>query len=309
MYTTYPAVKVSDREMLTVLQACREQGLLPLVHAENHDGIAHLQCQLVTEGKTSPEWHPHSRPPLVEAEAVARVLVLVQLVHAPLYLVHLSCAESLAAVRAARERGQAVFAEVCAQHLLLSDQAYRLPAFEGANFVLSPPLRPAWHQDALWQALANGQLNVVATDHCPWTQAQRERGRDDFRNIPNGLPGVETRIPLIFDRGVNAGRLPVWRFVDVCATTPARLAGLYPRKGTIAIGSDADLVIFDPGRPWTMSAVTLRQNTDHCPYEGWQGQGYPDTVLLRGQVVVRNAEPVGKARLGRFIPRHRFGAS
>ncbi|MBN1582709.1 MAG: dihydropyrimidinase [Anaerolineae bacterium] len=304
MYTTYDTLKVNDADMLALLQACRDNGILALVHAENHDSIAYLQRKLVSENKTGPEWHPFSRPPLVEAEAVHRVLTLAHLVGAPLYLVHLSCAESLAAVRAARERGQSVFAEVCAQHLLLSDQVYRLPAFQAANFVLAPPLRDASHQDVLWRALSGGELNVVSTDHCPWTRAQRERGKTKFTDIPNGIPGVETRVPLIFYKGVIAGRLTLARFVDVCATTPARLAGLYPRKGTITVGSDADLVIFDPARPWMLSAKTLHHNTDHCPYEGWQGQGYPETVLLGGRTIVLDTEFVGNPGMGHFLARY-----
>jgi dihydropyrimidinase len=309
MYTTYQTLKVNDADMLALFQACRENDILALVHAENHDSIAYLQNKLVAENKTGPEWHPHSRPPLVEAEAVHRVLTLAQLAGAPVYFVHLSCAESLVAVRSARERGQSVFAEVCPQHLLLSDQAYRLSDFAAANFVLSPPLRSAHHQAVLWRALADGQLNVVSTDHCPWTQAQRERGKNDFTRIPNGLAGVETRVPLIFDAGVHAGRLTLERFVDVCATTPAKLAGLYPRKGTIAIGSDADLVIFDPTRPWTLSAKTLHHNTDHCPYEGWQGKGYPETVLLGGRTIVHNNKFVGAPGMGHFLARHGTAAS
>jgi dihydropyrimidinase len=306
MYTTYPALKVNDGEMLALLQTCQEQGILPLVHAENHHAIEYLRARLLAQGKTGPKWHPHSRPPLVEAEAVHRVLALAGLVDAPLYIVHLSCAESLAALQFARSRGQTAYAEVCTQHLLLSDQAYHLPDLEGANFVLAPPLRSASHQEALWHALAHGQLDVVSTDHCPWTREQRARGRDNWARIPNGMPGVETRMPLIFQEGVNAGRLSLRRMVDVCATTPARLMGLYPRKGTVAIGSDADLVLFDPSQEWTLRASQLHQNVDHCPYEGWRGRGYPHTVLLRGQIIVRDGRFVAQTARGTFIPRHRF---
>ncbi len=307
MYMTYPAVRVSDGEMLRLLQTCRENGILPLVHAENHDSIEHLQKQLLASGKNEPRWHPHSRPPIVEAEAVHRALCLAQLAGAPLYLVHISCAESLAVIQLRRRRGQTAFAEVCVQHLLLSDRCYEQPR-TAAHFVLAPPLRAAADQEALWRALADGQLNVVSTDHCPWTRAQREQGGNDFTKIPNGVPGVETRIPLIFDRGVNAKRLSLRRFVDVCATTPARLFGLHPRKGTIAIGSDADLVIFDPDQPWRLSAKALHQNVDHCPYQDWPGRGYPHTVVLGGHIIVQAGQFVGHPGQGVFVPRHKFNA-
>ena len=311
MYTTYPGLRLDDGEMLAVMEACREAGILPLVHAENDQAIAYLRTRLLAQGQTGPAQHPHSRPPLVEVEAVHRALALAGLASTPVYLVHLSCAGSLAALQAARARGQVACAEVCVQHLLLSDQAYRLPGFEGAHFVLAPPLRPAAHQAALWRALADGVLDVVSTDHCPWTRAQRARGRDDWTQIPNGIPGVETRVPLMFQEGVHAGRLSLQRMVDVCATAPAQWMGLYPRKGTVAVGSDADLVLLDPSQAWTLHAGQLHQNVDHCPYEGWQGHGRPHTVLLRGQVIVRAGEfvageSVAEAAGGTFLPRRRF---
>ncbi len=304
MYTTYEAVRVDDGEMLSLMQACRTHGLLPLVHAENHHAIAHLSERLIAQGQTGPQHHPHSRPPLVEAEAVYRVLTLAGLVDVPVYLVHLSCAESLAHVQAARQRGQRVYAEVCAPHLLLDEAAYLRPGFSAADWVLSPPLRPAADQAALWQALAQGVLDVVSTDHCPWTAEQRQRGRDCFTQIPNGLAGVETRLPLMFDRGVSPGRISLTRLVETCAAAPARLMGLYPRKGTIAIGSDADLVLFDPTQAWTLDAARLHQRTDRCPYQGWQGQGWAHTVLLRGQVIVSHGHWLGQAGQGLFLDRH-----
>lgn len=303
LYTTYPAVRVSDGEILALFEACRASGILPLIHAENDAGIAHLQRRFLAQGHGGVEWHARSRPPEVEAEAVHRVLALAAIVGVPVYLVHLSAQESVECVRAARSRGQTVYAEVCAQHLLLSDQAYNQPGFEGANFVLSPPLRPSCHQDVLWRALAQGDLDVVSTDHCPWTRAQRERGCEDFTRIPNGLPGIETRARLMWEEGVNKGRLGIERMVEVCAAAPARLMGLYGRKGTIAVGSDADLVIWDPARSWTLRADKLHQHVDHCPYEGWTGHGSPDVVLLRGEIVVQGGEFVGHAGQGMFVPR------
>ncbi len=302
LYTTYPAVRVSDAEMLALFEACRENGILPLVHAENDAGIAHLQRRFLAQEHSGVEWHARSRPPLVEAEAVHRVLALAALADVPVYLVHLSAQESVAGVRAARDRGQTVYAEVCIQHLLLSDQAYDQPGFAGANFVLSPPLRPAGHQEALWRALAQGELDVASTDHCPWTREQR--GRGDFTRIPSGLPGVETRARLMWEKGVNQGRLGIERMVEVCAAAPARLLGLYGRKGVIGVGSDADLVIWDPHKPWTLRADELHQRVDHCPYEGWTGRGAPEMVLLRGEIIVRDGQFVGRAGQGVFVPRN-----
>jgi len=240
----------------------------------------------------------------VEAEAANRVLALAGLVDCPVYIVHVTCRETLLAIERARERGQRVFAEVTPNHLLLSEDDYDRPGFEGAKFVLSPPLRDRRNWEHLWQALAEGGLQTVATDHCPWTFAeQKQRGRDDFTKIPNGAPGIETRIPLLFSEGVGKGRLSLNRFVEVCATAPAKLFGLYPRKGTIAVGSDADLVIFDPHKEVTLSYKTLHQNVDYCPFEGWRVRGYPTTVVSRGRIVVHDGEFVGQVGAGKFIPR------
>jgi len=306
LYTTYPALRVDDGELLTLLNGCRENGILPLIHAENDAAIAYLQRRFLSQGNTAAIWHARSRPPLVEAEAVQRVLTLAALVGTPVYLVHLSTQDAIAAVRAARRRGQVVYAEVCIQHLLLSERAYDRPPFEAANFVLSPPLRASHHQRALWRALTRGELNVVSTDHCPWTRAQRERGHNDFTRIPNGLPGVETRPLLLWETGVNRGRLSISHMVEVCATAPAQLMGLYPRKGTVAVNSDADLVIWNPDRLWTLHAHELHQHVDHCPYEGWHGRGAPEWVLLRGQVIVQEGRWVGHCGQGQFICRQRY---
>jgi dihydropyrimidinase len=278
-----------------------------MVHTENHHAIAYLTAELLRQGHTAPRYHPHSRPPLVEAEAANRVAVLAQLVDAPVYIAHLSCQETLQTVLAARQRGQEIYAETCPQYLFLSHEDYEQAGFEGAKFVLSPPLRDKANWDVLWQALAAGQVQVVSTDHCPWYyKSQKVLGRDSFAQIPNGAPGIETRVPLLFSEGVGTGRLSLERFVEVCATNPARLHGLYPRKGTIAVGSDADLVIYDPDQQVTLSYETLHQQVDYCPFEGRTLHGYPRTVLLRGQVVVRNGEFVGQVGQGRFVPGRAF---
>jgi len=302
LYTTY-AMRLDDDQLLRLLAVARECQLLPLVHTENHAAIAYLQARFLAEGKTGPRYHPLSRPPVVEAEAADRVLTLAGLTGTPVCIAHLTCRETLAAVARARSRGQAVYAEVCPQHLLLSIDAYDRPGFEGARFVLSPPLRPRSHWQPLWQALADGGLQAVSTDHCPWTLEQKRRGCDDFTQIPNGVPGIETRVPLLYSEGVGKGRLSLNRFVEVCATGPARLFGLYPQKGTIAVGSDADLVLWDPNKEHTLTQENLHMNVDYSPYEAITVKGYPILVLLRGQVIVRDNEFVGQVGAGRFLKR------
>jgi dihydropyrimidinase len=307
MYTTYQGLNLSDGEMLRLLAGTRDCGILPMVHTENHDAIAYLTAELLRQGKTAPRYHPLSRPPLVEAEAANRVATLAQLVDAPVYIAHLTCRETLDAVRSARQRGQRIYAETCPQYLFLSEDDYNRPAFEGAKYVLSPPLRNRANWDVLWEALADGGLQVVSTDHCPWYfETQKVRGRDSFAQIPNGAPGVETRVPLLFSAGVDEGRLSLQRFVDVCAANPARLFGLYPQKGAVAVGSDADLVIYDPRREVTLSVQSLHQRVDYCPYEGHAVRGYPRTVLLRGKVIVEDGQFMGAAGQGKFVPGRPF---
>jgi dihydropyrimidinase len=243
----------------------------------------------------------------VEAEAAHRVLALAGLLEAPVYIAHLTCLETLEALLSARRRGQKVYAETCPQYLLLCRADYERAGFEGAKFVLSPPLRDRANWDVLWQALESAELQAVSTDHCPWHfQTQKTLGSNSFDRIPNGVPGIETRMPLMFSEGVRKGRLSLERFVAVCATEPARLHGLYPRKGTIGVGSDADLVIYDPERRVTLAQQSLHQRVDYCPYEGLELRGYPRTVLLRGQVIVEDGEFVGRAGQGRFVPGRPF---
>lgn len=304
LYTTYPDLMVDDGQMLKLLETARKCGLLPIVHTENHHLIEHLKAKFIAEGKIEPRYHPLSRPPIAEAEAANRVLTLAAVVGCPIYIVHVTCQETLAALKRAEARGQEVYAEVTPNHLFLSQDDYQRPNFEGAKFVLSPPLRDKSNWEPLWRALADGSLQVVSTDHCPWTFAeQKQRGREDFTKIPNGTPGVETRIPLVFSEGVRKERISLNRFVDTCATTPAKLFGFYPRKGTIAVGSDADLVVFDPNKEVMLSYKTLHQNVDYCPFEGWKVKGYPTTVLSRGRVIVREGEFMGELGAGEFLAR------
>ncbi len=307
LYTTYTDLMVGDEAILRLLETCRSHGLLPIVHAENDAIIAHAQERLLAAGMTAPRYHPHSRPCLAEAEAVQRVLALAATVETPVYFVHISCAESLEAIERARLAGQTVYVEVTPQHLLLDDSVYDLPGFESAKYCCAPPLRPRRHLEALWRGVTLHQVQTVATDHCPWNFAtHRQRGRDNFTLIPNGLPGIETRAMLLYHFGVNAGRISLPRFVELCATMPAELFGLAPRKGHIAIGADADLVIWDPAREITLSAESLHQRVDYCPYEGWKVCGAPETVLLRGKVIVRGGQFAGAPGMGQFVPRAPF---
>jgi dihydropyrimidinase len=316
LFMAYPDRLMADDA--TLFRALRHSvgiGALVSVHAENGGVIDELVRQALAEGKTAPRYHALTRPPETEGEATGRAIALAEMAGAPVYIVHLSAAQALARVREARARGLPAYAETCPQYLFLSEDEYRAPGFEGAKFVMSPPLRPRWHQDELWRGLADGDLQVVATDHCPFCMKegfrglprQKELGLDDFSRIPNGAPGVETRLVLMHD-GVRAGRLSLARMVDACATAPARLFGLYPRKGTIAVGSDADVVLFDPGKPLTLAAETLHMRVDYSPYEGWALRGAPTLVLSRGEVVIEGGEFVGRAGRGRYLARGPSGA-
>ncbi len=315
LYTTYPALMVNDAQMLNLMAAAATCGILPIVHAENHWVIEYLKKKLLAEGKTEPRYHPRSRPPLAEAEAANRVVALARLTECPVYLAHLTCRESLEVVRRHRAQGQRVYGEVCTQHLILSEDGYERPGFEGAKFVLSPPLRDKSNWEPLWHALATGILQTISTDHCPWNFAtHKQRGRNDFTQIPNGAPGIETRVPLIYHFGVNEGpstgsgqgRLSINRFVELVSTAPARIFGLWPRKGTIAVGSDADLVIFDPREERMLTAENLHMNVDYSPYEHITVRGYPVMTIARGKVIVKDNEFVGQVGAGEFLERKPF---
>jgi dihydropyrimidinase len=296
---------VTDRTLYRALQQSARVGALVLVHAENGDAIAQREQDLLAAGKTAPRYHADARPPRVEAEATARALALAELAEAPIYVVHVSCAEALEEIERARRRGVTVFAETCPQYLYCSVVDLDRPGFEGAKYVCSPALREGWHQDVLWRALESGVLQVVGSDHSAFNfigPDQKERGRGDFTRIPNGVPGIEERMMLIY-QGVVAGKLSLNRFVDVVATAPARIMGLAPRKGTISVGADADLVIWDPHAEVILSAETLHHRVDYTLYEGRRLRGAPDTVLSRGQVIVRNGVPEAEPGRGAFIQR------
>jgi dihydropyrimidinase len=302
LYMAYEGLRLDDGGLLRALSTLRTHGGRPLVHAENHYAIMYLTALALAEGRRGPESHPLTRPAIMEAEAIHRLLSLAGVTGTPLTLAHLSCALGLEEVRRARARGQTVWVETCPQYLLLDEGEYQRPGFEGAQFVMAPPPRSAADRAALWAGLAAGEVDTIATDHCPFFYAtQKTRGRHDFSKIPGGAPGIETRLPLLYTHGVRTGRLSLERWVEVCCTGPARRFGLAPRKGTLAVGADADVIIFDPERRVTLSAGGLHQNVDYTPYEGWEVHGYPVTVLSRGQVIVQDGEFVGEVGQGSFL--------
>ena len=305
LFMAYPGVfMLDDGSIFKALQTTAKYGGLVCMHAENGSAIDVIVQQALAEGKKAPKYHALTRPTTAEAEATARAIALAEMAGAPIYIVHLSCNDALEKVREARDRGLPVYAETCPQYLYLSIENFDAPGFEGAKYVFTPPLREKWHQEKLWNGLKCDHLQVVSTDHCPFCfKEQKELGRDDFTKIPNGGPGVEHRMSLIYSGGVASGRFSANRFVELVSTTPAKLFGLYPRKGTIAVGSDADLVIFDPKRKYTISAKTHHMRVDYSMFEGIQVTGMPDAVLSRGKVVVRQDKFLGRAGQGEFLRR------
>ena len=304
LFMAYPGVFYStDGEILQAMQRASACGALIQMHAENGIAIDQLVAQALARGEIAPRFHGSTRPSILEGEATHRAIQLAQVAGAPLYIVHLSAREALSRVIDARDRGQPVFAETCPQYLFLSDADLAREGFEGSKFVCSPPLRSAEHQAALWDGLATGDLGVVSTDHCPFCfKEQKELGQNDFSRIPNGLPGVEHRVDLLH-QGVVSGRLTPSRWVELVATAPARMFGLYPKKGTVATGSDADLVIYDPQAEHTLSAATHHMNVDYSCYEGMVVRGAAETVLLRGRVVLDSGRYLGHPGDGQFLAR------
>jgi dihydropyrimidinase len=306
LFTAYPGVFYSDDgAIFRAMQQTAKNGGLIMMHAENGMAIDVVAEQTVAAGTTDPIGHGLARLAVFEGEATNRVIRLAEAAGVPVYIVHLSAREALAEVRAARDRGSRVFAETCPQYLFLSlDDLGN--GFEGAKFVCSPPLRPKDHWDDLWHGLVKDDLQLVATDHCPFDfHGQKELGRGDFRKVPNGLPGVEDRVDLLHDGGVVAGRISKERWVEIIATAPAKLFGMYPRKGAVAVGSDADLVIYDPNRRRTISAASHHMDVDYSCYEGRSVQGGSDIVLSRGSVIVRDGTFTGRKGHGQFIARSR----
>jgi dihydropyrimidinase len=302
------AIMVDDETLFETMQVASRTGALVMVHAENGDAIDVLVRQALAAGRTEPRWHAATRPPLTEAEATNRAIHLAHLAGCPLYVVHVSCQEALEPLAAARARGWHAWGETCTQYLFIDETRLEEPDFQGAKYVYTPPPRPADNHEHLWSALTNGVLSVVSTDHCPFRWAdQKTLGRDDFSKIPNGGPGVENRLHMLHHFGVRSGRLTMNRLVDLCATQPARLFGMFPRKGTIAVGSDADIVIWNSEKPLTLSAATHHSNVDYNLYEGTEVIGSPEVVLVRGQAIVEDDELVAAPGSGRFLRRARFG--
>jgi dihydropyrimidinase len=304
MFMAYPGVfYATDGEIVRAMSQAREDGSLIMMHAENGIAIDQLVAEALAAGHTEPVQHGLTRPAELEGEATSRAIALAGVTGAPLYIVHLSAEQALASVAQARDNGQNVFAETCPQYLYLSIEDLAKPGFEGAKYVASPPLREKSHQPSLWRGLRTNDLSVVSTDHCPFCfKDQKQLGKDDFSKIPNGIPGVEHRMDLLH-QGVVAGEISLARWVETCSTTPARMFGLYPRKGTIAPGSDADIVIYDPAAKQTLSVDTHHMNVDYSAYEGMEITGKVDTVFSRGSLVVDGGQFHGSSGHGQFLSR------
>jgi len=305
LFMAYPGVfMLDDASIFRALLRTRENGGTIFMHAENGGVIDVLVKRALAEGKTAPKYHALTRPARAEAEATHRAIALAEIAGVPIYIVHLSAAEALEMVTEARDRGLPAYAETCPQYLFLSYDNYEEPGFDGAKYVMSPPLRPKETQDRLWRGLASNDLQAVSTDHCPFCmKEQKELGRDDFSKIPNGAPGIETRMSLLHDGGVKTGKISWNRYVELTSTSPAKIFGLFPRKGTIAPGSDADIVVFDPERKQTLSAKTLHMKVDYNPYEGREVSGVSEVVLSRGRVIVEKGKFTGRAGAGSFLKR------
>jgi dihydropyrimidinase len=305
IYLAYKeAFALTDQELYRTLRLARRLGVITTAHCENADLIVELQNKLLAEGKTGPEWHHDSRPPVVEAEGVHHLMTFAELLDAHVYIVHLSCEEALAAAMAGKARGVKVWAETVIQHLLLDKTYAEQPNFEGAKYVMSPPLRDRRHQPILWEALRDGAISTLATDHAPFDFATQKRmGESNFTRIPNGIPSLEDRVNAFYTYGVNRGRVDLHRFVDAASMQAAKLFGLYPRKGTIQPGSDADLVVYDRSYRGTLSVKTQAMNVDYNPFEGMATEGRPHVVTVRGQVAVRDGKFVGQTSRGRFLQR------
>jgi len=307
LFMAYPGrLMASDETIRQALVRSRNNGALICLHAENGPVIETLIREALARGETAPKYHARTRPSSTEGEAAGRAMALAEQAGARVYIVHVSCSEAAGEIRRARDRGVAAFGETCPQYLFLSDEEYERPGFEGAKFVMSPPLRPRWHQDVLWKALQDDVLQVVATDHCPFCMDRPDHkplGLHDFSKIPNGAPGIETRLMLLWDGGVRAGRIDEQRFVELTAAGPAKMFGLWPRKGTIAIGSDGDLMVWDPTRETTLAAATLHMRVDYNPYEGRVVRGGPVAVVSRGDLIVDRGRFVGRPGRGQFLKR------
>lgn len=302
LYMAY-GLRLDDGQLLQALEAIAGVNGLAVVHAENWDVISTLVARNLAAGNTTPHWHPRSRPAPFEGEAVARVIELAAYCGARVHIFHVTCEEAIQQISIGRRRGLPVTGETCPQYLLLTQDVYDAPGVLGALPVCAPPIRDKNAQDALWRALSSGALQVVSTDHCPFTSAEKATGLEDFSKIPGGVPSVESRYAAVYAFGVRAGHLSLNQWVDACCTTPADLAG-FRNKGRILPGYDADLVVFDPQREFTLTSETLHEQVDWTPYEGMTLQGWPETTLSRGEIIVEDGQFVGQAGHGRFVVRN-----
>lgn len=307
IYMTYDDMKLNDRQILDILAVARREGAMTMIHAENSDVIGWLTDQLEQAGRTAPKYHAASRPPVAEREATHRAAALAEIVDAPILIVHVSGADAIEQIRAAQFRGVHVYGETCPQYLFLTAEDLGLDGFEGAKCICSPPPRDKSNQQAVWNALRNGTFQVFSSDHAPFryddTKGKAIHGRDaSFRYIPNGIPGLETRLPLLFSEGVGKGRIDLQQFVALTATNPAKMYGLYPRKGTLAVGADADITIWNPDREVTITNAALHHNVDYTPYEGMRVTGWPETTISRGELVCADGGLMVKPGRGEFLP-------
>lgn len=301
--------RVNDAELTKLLDVISSAGGILGVHCENDLAIQYMTQKMIEEGKTEPKYHPLSRPPVTEEEATGRVIRTANMVDAPVLIVHVSAKGALREIAAAKNRGEKVYAETCPHFLLLDEEVYDQPIEEAAKYVVTPPIRNEEHREALWDALRAGTISLVSSDHCAFSIKEKLRlGTGAFNKIPHGAPGIETRVPLLFSEGVMKERITPNKFVELVSTNPAKIAGLFPQKGTIAVGSDADILIMDPEQKHVISVDTLHGVCDFTPFEGWETQGWIDTVLSRGNIVIEEDELKAEPGSGKLVKRERFKA-
>ena len=297
---------ISPREILDVLALAKREGAMTMIHAENSDCIAWLTEKLELAGQTAPRFHAEARPAIAEREATHRAISLAEIVDVPMLVVHVSGRDAIEQIRHAQSRGLSVYAETCPQYLFLTADDLDLSGFEGAKQICSPPPRDKSNQEHVWRGLQNGTFHVFSSDHAPFryddAEGKKLHGEDaSFAHVPNGIPGLETRLPLLFSEGVGKGRIPITRFVELTATNPAKIYGLYPRKGTIAVGGDADIVIWNPDKEVTIRNDELHHNVDYTPYEDMKVKGWPDTVISRGETIIANGILTAPSGRGHFL--------
>lgn len=307
IYMTYD-YKVDDYNAIRVLKRLNDLGAITTVHCENDAMIRYMKEKFAAEGKLSENYHPKVRPNYCESEAVTRMIALAQIAgNAPLYIVHVSAKESVDEIRRAKALGYQVYGETCPQYLFLDESLYDLPDHEGLKYIMSPPLRAKENQDMIWQGIIDGTIQTVATDHCSFDfNGDKQRGRNDFMQCPNGGPGVETRVPLLYSEGVAKGRISLNKFVDIVSTNPAKIFGLYPKKGVIAVGSDADIVMIDPDKEVTITKQMLHEKVDYTPFEGFKLTGYPVMSMVRGHVVTQADKLFVEPGFGQLIQRNKY---